>query len=659
MNIWTGNSAGATATAAVEGDTMMDTLISSAADLTSFWPTSCTIQQSPYAPTPSPPPIADHSKIPVVADAQFFNQETLQQRLLALIEGARESWTYAIFWQSSVVDYEGPTVLGWGDGYYKGEEDKGKRKTTSSPAEQEHRKKVLRELNSLISGPQAIPDDAVDEEVTDTEWFFLISMTQSFVNGSGIPGQALYSSSPVWVTGPERLAASHCERARQALGFGLQTLVCIPSSNGVVELGSTEVIFQSSDLMKKVRILFNFNGIELGSGSGSGAWALADNDPAALWLTDPSSSEMKDSLNNNNINNNNTNGQGTSVPSSKQNVSGNENPSTSSTLTENTQQQIPGHTRELNFSEFGFNGSGNVRNNVNCKRESAEILNFGENTKIGVANGNGNLFGVQGENNNNNKKRSPSSNEEGILSFTSGVILSSSDVVKTDNGCGVESDHSDLEASVVKGVENSRVVDPEKRPRKRGRKPANGREEPLNHVEAERQRREKLNQRFYALRAVVPNVSKMDKASLLGDAIAYINELKSKVKNVESDKEDLRSQLESLKKELSTKETRHHAPPPPENELKICGNTSVDMDMDIDVKIIAWDAMIRIQCSRKNHPAAKLMVALRELQLEVHHASVSVVNDLMILQATVKMEGRFFSQDQLRKELKSKVAQSH
>lgn len=54
-----------------------------------------------------------------------------------------------------------------------------------------------------------------------------------------------------------------------------------------------------------------------------------------------------------------------------------------------------------------------------------------------------------------------------------------------------------------------------KPPRKRGRKPANDREEPLSHVQAERQRREKLNQRFYALRAVVPNVSKVRTLQLL------------------------------------------------------------------------------------------------------------------------------------------------
>ncbi|XP_021757534.1 transcription factor bHLH14-like [Chenopodium quinoa] len=52
-------------------------------------------------------------------------------------------------------------------------------------------------------------------------------------------------------------------------------------------------------------------------------------------------------------------------------------------------------------------------------------------------------------------------------------------------------------------------------------------------VEAERKRRERLNQRFCTLRAVVPNVSKMDRASLLSDAVVYINKLKSRVSLLE------------------------------------------------------------------------------------------------------------------------------
>ncbi|RYQ81536.1 hypothetical protein Ahy_Scaffold1g107438 isoform F [Arachis hypogaea] len=272
-------------------------------------------------------------------------------------------------------------------------------------------------------------------------------------------------------------------------------------------------------------------------------------------------------------------------------------------------------------------------------------------------------YNINAEDNNGKKRKSPNSrgsnNDDGMLSFTSGVILPPSNM--KSSGGGGDSDHSDLEASVVKENESSRVVEPEKRPRKRGRKPANGREEPLNHVEAERQRREKLNQRFYALRAVVPNVSKMDKASLLGDAISYITELKSKLQTLESDKDGLEKQLDSLKKDLdNVKKEASSAPPPlPDKELRMSSNNLVGggklIDLDIDVKIIGWDAMIRIQCSKKNHPAARLMAALMELDLDVHHASVSVVNDLMIQQATVKMGSRFYTQEQLRSALTSKV----
>nr|CAA8286867.1 Unknown [Brassica rapa]CAA8287834.1 Unknown [Brassica rapa]CAA8392451.1 Unknown [Brassica rapa]CAA8404128.1 Unknown [Brassica rapa] len=224
-------------------------------------------------------------------------------------------------------------------------------------------------------------------------------------------------------------------------------------------------------------------------------------------------------------------------------------------------------------------------------------------------------------------------------------MLSFSTVVRSA-AKSVDSDHSDIEASVVK---EAIIVEPEKKPRKRGRKPANGREEPLNHVEAERQRREKLNQRFYSLRAVVPNVSKMDKASLLGDAISYINELKTKLQQAETDKEEVQKQLDRMSKEGGGSRRA--------KERKSNLDSASSVEMEIDVKIIGWDVMIRVQCGKKNHPGARFMEALKELDLEVNHASLSMVNDLMIQQATVKMGSQFFNHDQLKAALMLKVGE--
>lgn len=584
---------------------------------------------------------SNYSSFSTTTPPPYLTQDSLQHRLQALIDHpatarGRESWTYAIFWQFSP-DFPSQPLLGWGDGYYKGEENKIRRQTNRAnlnPVEQEHRKRVLRELNSLISGNPAPEDGAVDEEVTDTEWFFLISMTHSFTSGQDLPGQAYLSSNPIWAAGSERLASSPCERAKQGSCFGLQTMVCIPVPNGVVELGSTELVFQSPNLMNKVRVLFSSGPPDPTPSS----W-LAENidqvepDPATIWINEPTPPPPPPPP---------------AVAEAKQTVP-QRTPTPQSSNTQNQNQTQGILTRELNFSEYAF-GS---KSSTQVKPESGEILSFsgknGTTTNGGVTFGGNSQSLIEENINKNNKKRSPTSrgsNEEGMLSFTSGVILPSSGMLTVD------SEHSDLEAS-VREADSSRVVpEPEKRPRKRGRKPANGREEPLNHVEAERQRREKLNQRFYALRAVVPNVSKMDKASLLGDAISYINELKSKLQSFEAEKEELMNQVGALKTELTASKGM---PPLEEEDVKVVLSCK-QVDMEIDVKIIGWDAMIRVNCSKKNHPAARLMTALKELDLDVTHASVSVVNDLMIQQATVKMGSRYYSQDQLRLVLSSKIS---
>ncbi|KAL0737278.1 hypothetical protein Bca4012_013488 [Brassica carinata] len=238
------------------------------------------------------------------------------------------------------------------------------------------------------------------------------------------------------------------------------------------------------------------------------------------------------------------------------------------------------------------------------------------------------------------------------------AINSSSDswpLVPPANLGQIQYEESNISASAVK-LEDSVHFDvdaktaPENKPqKKRGRKPTQCKEEPMNHVEAERLRRKRLNQRFYALRAVVPNVTKMDKASLLEDTVRYIEELKLNAENAETEKNAVEIQLNELNEKIAGRR---------KGSSSVCSGVekASDIEVKIDVKVMDRVAMISLESSKNNHPGVRLMNAFMDLEVELNHASISVLNDLMIQQATVKMGSRVYKQEQLRDLLLSKIS---
>jgi len=168
-----------------------------------------------------------------------------------------------------------------------------------------------------------------------------------------------------------------------------------------------------------------------------------------------------------------------------------------------------------------------------------------------------------------------------------------------------------------------------------------GREFPLNNVEAERQHREKLNRRFYALRSAVPNVSKMDKASLLADAVEYINDLKAKIEDLEAKLKERSSQKANIFDNQSINAMVGHT------RRQSSGSFTVTK-MEIEVQIVGSEALIRVQCPDVNYPSARLMNALRDLEFQIHHASISNVKEMMLQDVVVKVPDGLKSEEVMR-----------
>ncbi|KAK7251869.1 hypothetical protein RIF29_35448 [Crotalaria pallida] len=132
-----------------------------------------------------------------------------------------------------------------------------------------------------------------------------------------------------------------------------------------------------------------------------------------------------------------------------------------------------------------------------------------------------------------------------------------------------------------------------------------------DHIIAERKRREKLSHSFIALAGLIPGLKKMDKASVLRDAIKYVKELKDRVTTLEEDK----------------KKTRVVVLNEPQQSGDDDDSSSDEPLLQVVARISGKEVLLRIHCERQNGILVKILALIQSLNLFVANSSVLPFGD--------------------------------
>ncbi|KAL0733675.1 hypothetical protein Bca4012_009885 [Brassica carinata] len=148
------------------------------------------------------------------------------------------------------------------------------------------------------------------------------------------------------------------------------------------------------------------------------------------------------------------------------------------------------------------------------------------------------------------------------------------------------------------------------------RSPSNAQE----HILAERKRREKLTQRFVALSALIPGLKKMDKASVLGDAIKHIKYLQESLNEFEKQKKG--RTLESIvlvNKSQLVLDNNNILSSISSDGNRDCSSLNLPV---IEVRVSGKDVIIKILCEKQKGNLIKIMGEIEKLGLSITNSSV-------------------------------------
>ncbi|GER40663.1 basic helix-loop-helix (bHLH) DNA-bindingsuperfamily protein [Striga asiatica] len=137
----------------------------------------------------------------------------------------------------------------------------------------------------------------------------------------------------------------------------------------------------------------------------------------------------------------------------------------------------------------------------------------------------------------------------------------------------------------------------------------------------ERNRRKRIKDGMFALRALVPKISKMDRVSTLGDAAEYIKELQE---TIDGYQDELQAMEENECKNVIAK-------PNPTMSIKECSEKKASIEARVEVNQLGnKEFLVKVVCMQKRGGFSRLIEALDSLGLWITDANATTFNSAVL-----------------------------
>ncbi|XP_068640188.1 LOW QUALITY PROTEIN: transcription factor EGL1-like [Aristolochia californica] len=616
-------------------------------------------------------------------------EDHFRRKLAAAVRSVQ--WSYAIFWSISARQQG---MLEWSDGYYNGDI---KTRKTFQPMELNvdqiglQRCEQLRELyRSLSAGDNnqeaKRPSTALSpEDLTDSEWYYLVCMSFTFNPGQGLPGRALANGQHIWLCNAHLAESKVFSRSLLAKSASIQTVACFPLMGGVLELGVTELFSGDPALVQQITTTF----LEF---------------PKLLCYEQSTFSPRNVEKEDNQIYAEVDHGKLNSVPgcgmeskdypstfshqfTPKEEVELNpieeiqndelktgssEDISTDCGANVDTEDSfmaegIKGHS-QVQSSQYMDDDFSNI-NSSDCISQSFAAVE----KAASCENSNALLQELQECNHTRFSLLDLETNDYHYSKTLAVIFRNSEHLVVKPALLNVSSSSSltywrkDLDGPVLQICSNTSqkilkrvLVEVSwmhgKSLLSQHENGATGYGYSGNHVLSERKRREKLNEKFLILLSLIPSISKIDKASILGDTIEYLRELERRVNELEAFKDFAASEPRERRKhpdvvERTSDNCGHNANEKRNliNKRKASDIDEADAELnwvvskdglaDVTVTIVDKEVSVELRCPWRDCLLLEIVDAISSLHLDAHSVQSSTTDGILALMLKSKFRG--------------------